>query len=392
MDLGAARSFLKEAFQRVVLTGPVYAAMRSAALRRSPVEIKDARGLLETISPKPSDVWSRPSPLPDPSLDLSVVVPVYNVEHYVADCLNSILAQDIDGSFEVIAVIDGSADASEDIVRALASTDSRLCVVTQENKGLSAARNAGIALSRGRWLAFVDSDDMLAPGHLSALLTRAREGDCDVVSSLWRRMSDDGVVGLRGEEARTHMAPWGRLYRREIWERLRFPVGCWYEDLITPCCIQPLFREEYIRDDGYLYRSRPGSIVEESSSNPKALDSYWALEEMLGWRKDLGIVLGQADYDRLLLLMGPLLMGRTTFLDGPARRALFSLCCDLLCGLEELNGMQTALGGAWYDIERSLRQRQYELWCLACVALAQRENCIKLAVAWRIYRGAMKCG
>lgn len=389
MGLGLGRRLLKGAIQRAILSGPVYVTLRSATLRRAPTMMLGARECLETVSPRPRNVWSDPLPLQAPTLDISVIVPVYNVERYVADCLRSILAQEISGSFEVVAVIDGSTDASESIVRSLADADPRLRVVSQENKGLSAARNTGIALSRGRWLAFVDSDDMLAPGHLSTLLARASEEGCDVVSSLWRRMSEDGTVGPRGEERRTHMAPWGRLYRRTVWERLRFPVGCWYEDLLTPCCIQPLFHEEFIEDDGYLYRSRPGSIVEESSSNPKALDSYWCLEEMLGWRDKLGIVLGQEDYDRLLQLMGPLLMGRTTFLDDTNRRALFSLCCDLLDALIELRGYRTTLWGAWLDVERSLRERQYELWCLACAALAQSAACIKLTEAWQIYREAM---
>lgn len=384
------KDVVKGVIQGAVLSGPVYARLRSAALRRPVTEVPDARERLEAISLRPRGMRAEPTPLPPATLDISVIVPVYNVEKYVGACLESILAQELDGTLEVIAVIDGSPDGSEAIVRRLAEKDARLRVVTQENAGLSAARNAGIALARGRWLAFVDSDDLLAPGHLAALLARAREGGCDVVGSLWRRMSEDGVVGELGEPVRTHMAPWGRLYRREVWERLRFPVGCWYEDLITPCCIQPLFHEEFVDDAGYLYRSRPGSIVEESSSNPKALDSYWALEEMLGWRDELGIVYGQSDYDRILRLMGPLLMGRTTFLDDAGRRALFSACCDLLAFLDELGDARTTLGGAWPDAERALRERRYELWCLACAALVREEGSIKLATAWRIYRQAVR--
>lgn len=385
----SVKGAVKGVIQGAVLSGPVYARLREAALRRPATVVPDARAQLEAVSPRPQGVRVEPTPLPAATLDVSVVVPVYNVEKYVGACLESVLSQELDGTLEVIAVIDGSRDGSEDIVRSLAEKDARLCVVTQENAGLSAARNAGIALARGRWTAFVDSDDLLAPGHLAALLARGREGGCDVVGSLWRRMSEDGTVGELGEPVRTHMAPWGRLYRREVWERLRFPVGCWYEDLITPCCIQPLFHEEFVDDAGYLYRSRPGSIVEESSSNPKALDSYWALEEMLGWRRGLGIVYGQSDYDRILRLMGPLLMGRTTFLGDAGRRALFSACCDLLASLDELGGARTTLGGAWPDAERALRERRYELWCLACAALVREEGSIKLATAWHIYRQAM---
>lgn len=382
------KGIAKGLIQRAVLSGPVLALLRSRALARPATRVAGARARLEAVSPRPRDIRAQATPLPPAELDVSVVVPVYNVERYVGSCLESVLAQGLDGTMEVIAVIDGSTDGSEEVVRSLAGRDGRLRVVAQENAGLSAARNAGISLARGRWLAFVDSDDMLAPGHLDALLSRAREGGCDVVGSLWRRMAEDGTIGEVGEPVRTCMAPWGRLYRRGVWERLRFPVGCWYEDLITPCCIQPLFHEEFVDDAGYLYRSRPGSIVEASSTNPKALDAYWSMEELLSWRHDLGIVLGQRDWDRLVWLMGPLLMGRTTFLDDGARRALFSACCDLVASLGELSGVSTSLPGGWRDVERALRERRYELWCLACLALVREAGSIKLSVAWHIYREA----
>ena len=384
------KSLVKGAVQRALFEGPVYRLRRAAALKKTTAYVSGAREQIARIAPRPEHMRADLVPMTEPTLDVSVIVPVYNVEKYVGACLESVLSQELDGTLEVIAVIDGSRDGSEGIVRSLAEKDARLRVVVQENAGLSAARNAGIALARGRWIAFVDSDDLLASGHLAALLARAREGGCDVVGSLWRRMSEDGVVGELGESVRTHMAPWGRLYRREVWERLRFPVGCWYEDLITPCCIQPLFHEEFVDDAGYLYRSRPGSIVEESSSNPKALDSYWALEEMLGWRDDLGITYGQADLDHFMGVMGPTLMGRATSLDVNGLRALFSLVCDLVDSLKELDAIHTSRPGAWHDIELSLRERRFELWCLACASTAAESGDVKMLTAWSYYRQAMR--
>ena len=379
------KDLVKKAVQAALFSPVAYGMMRRRALTCSPIRVADAREILESVSPRPTGVRSDVVSLPAPELDISVIVPVYNVEKYVGACLESILAQELDASMEVIAVVDGSPDGSERIVRAIAERDARLRVIVQENQGLSAARNSGIAAARGRWLAFVDSDDMLAPGHMRALVERMRLGGCDVVGSLWRRMSEDGTLGEVGEPVRTHMAPWGRLYRRGVWESLRFPVGCWYEDLITPCCIQPLFHEEFVDDAGYLYRTRSGSIVEESSSNPKALDAYWALDEMLSWRVGLGVRLDRDDWDRLVWIMGPLTEGRTTFLDDRERRALFSALCDTALSLHELTDVHTTLPGAWRDIELALRGRHYELWCLACAALAKESSSIKMVTAWDIY-------
>lgn len=382
------KELIKSLFRSITLIGPRYAILRNKVMLLPSTCISNACDQLEDVSPCPQDIRAYVTLLPETSLDVSIIVPVYNVEKYVEACLKSILSQEFDGTFEVLGVIDGSQDRSESIVRSIAARDSRLRVISQNNAGLSAARNTGIAHARGRWLAFVDSDDMLAPGHLAALYKRAQKGDCDIVGSLWRCMSEAGVVGKLGESKRTNMAPWGRLYKREVWEHLSFPVGCWYEDLITPCCIQPLFHEEYIDNAGYLYRSRPGSIVETSSSNPKALDTFWAMRELISWRHSLGIVYGQKDWDRIIWLLGPLLMGRTTFLTNSERKALFSACCDMIASVTELREIHTTRKGSWRDLELALREYRYELWCLSCVALVPKTKGIQLPMAWHIYREA----
>lgn len=210
-----------------------------------------------------------------------------------------------------------------------------------------------------------------------------------MVSSLWRRIAEDGTPLGLGERIRTHATVWGRLYRREVWERLRIPQGCWYEDLIIPICVQPLAREAFVDDAGYLYRVRRGSIVEESVRSARALDAYWVLDELLGWRHELGITYGQGDLDRLVEIMGPTLMGRAGCLDVSGLRALFSLHCDLLASLTELSEIRTSRGGAWRDVELALRERRFELWCLACATTATDSGDVKMLVAWSRYRQAM---
>lgn len=378
----------KKVIQKLLLSGPIYGVLRKRASAVCGAYVGGARERLEGVSPRPSAMRASAAPVKTPVVDISVIVPVYNVEKYVGACLESILAQQVDGTFEVVVVNDGSTDRSADIVSRYVDEDSRVRLVTRENGGLSAARNTGIDEAVGRYIAFVDSDDMLAPGHLSALMG-GMGSDCnDFVSGLYRRMTDGGEILGAEEEVRTCMAPWARLYKRDVWKVLRFPVGGWYEDLITPCCIQPLFSEGFVSDMGYLYRMRPGSIVETSSENPKALDSFWVLEELLAWREWLGVAYRPEDYERLLPLFGPLLLGRTLFLSPSERRALFSLCCDLFASIEEFKEAKTARGGAWTDLEAALRTRSYVLWCLACAALAAPTRSVKLADAWAIYREA----
>ena len=95
---------------------------------------------------------------------LSVIVPVYNVKKYLIECLNSILSQTFT-DFELILVNDGSTDNCGEICDKYASQDSRVVVIHKENGGLSSARNAGLFVSKGKYVAFIDSDDMIALTH-----------------------------------------------------------------------------------------------------------------------------------------------------------------------------------------------------------------------------------
>ena len=99
---------------------------------------------------------------------ISVIVPIYNVEEYLSGCLESILSQNF-SDFEIICIDDGSTDESGSILEMYASKDSRIRTVHQENKGLSSARNVGLDMARGEYIAFCDSDDYYHPDFLKKL-------------------------------------------------------------------------------------------------------------------------------------------------------------------------------------------------------------------------------
>lgn len=111
---------------------------------------------------------------------ISVIIPVYKVENYIRSCVDSILNQKL-ANFECILVDDGSPDNCPTICDEYAQNDRRIRVVHQENQGLSAARNAGMRMASGEWLAFVDSDDCVHPDYLSMLYETAQATDADIV-------------------------------------------------------------------------------------------------------------------------------------------------------------------------------------------------------------------
>ncbi len=112
--------------------------------------------------------------------DLSIIIPVYNVEKYLSQCIDSIIRQD-DVDFEIIAVDDGSPDNSGRVLDDYAKRDKRIHVIHQKNAGVSRARNTGLKEASGKWIYFVDSDDWLIDGQLKLLVLHAEKSDADVV-------------------------------------------------------------------------------------------------------------------------------------------------------------------------------------------------------------------
>lgn len=163
-------------------------------------------------------------------MKVSVVIPVYNKEMRLRACLDSVLAQSF-ADFEVICVNDGSTDSSSDILKEYGLRDRRIKVISQENTGVSVARNVGIDATQGESLCFVDADDTIATDFLKTLASRATEADI-VECSLFREEKP-----WKGEELLRYVdttgrslqgtAIWGKLYSADFVRRnsLRFPAG-----------------------------------------------------------------------------------------------------------------------------------------------------------------------
>ena len=180
---------------------------------------------------------------------LSIVVPAYEVEDYLDDCLASLRFQRY-GDVEIIVVDDGSPDRSGEIARAHARRDLRVRVVTRPNGGLSAARNTGIEHARGEFLTFVDSDDVVSVDAYTSAIGALTESGSDFVVSLYDRLEKDrrlpsgrwirhahlerrlGETLHTFPEAMVNAVAWSKTYRRDFWDAagLEFPVGKLYED------------------------------------------------------------------------------------------------------------------------------------------------------------------
>lgn len=232
--------------------------------------------------------------------EISVIVPVYKVEQFLSACIDSLLGQTF-GDFEIILVDDGSPDNCPALCDAAAEKDRRVRVIHQQNKGLSGARNAGLDIARGNWLAFVDSDDCVAPQFLEKLHTAAVKAGAEVAicSSLCideagnvlpgaeHRIADEVLSReevLRRLVVSDFQVSWNKLYRREIFSTLRFPVGRQNEDTFTsPQAYQSITTCAGVYDCLYEYRIVQGSIM-HSKTTLKTLDwveAWYRLFEVL---------------------------------------------------------------------------------------------------------------
>ncbi len=110
---------------------------------------------------------------------LSIIIPVYNASAFLAECLESVLAQEV-GNFEIICINDGSSDNSLEILRDFSKSNANIIVLSQKNQGVSAARNAGLAIAKGKYIGFIDADDTIDKNYFPAFLEQA---DADIISS-----------------------------------------------------------------------------------------------------------------------------------------------------------------------------------------------------------------
>lgn len=214
---------------------------------------------------------------------ISVIVPIYKVENYLHQCVDSILNQTYK-NLEVILVDDGSPDGCPAICDEYVQQDERVKVIHKKNGGLSDARNAGMAVAKGEYLSFVDSDDLLPPNAMETLLNIALYQQADMVIGGHNRFEDTPTVSDDSQKTvtcwtsveamadmlRNGCASWARLYRRELHQLIPFPVGEINEDeaivlqLLEKCnCVA------MTNTIVYHYRCRPESITTAKFSSKR---------------------------------------------------------------------------------------------------------------------------
>lgn len=211
---------------------------------------------------------------------ISIIVPVYKVEDYLENCVNSLLNQSYI-NIEIVLVDDGSPDSCPKLCENYARVDSRVKVIHKENGGLSSARNAGIVAATGKYITFIDSDDYVNIHYIEILVNAMQRYDTDiavcsydivspekvnsedVISELeYKKMSRDEFIETALYGKGFSVSAWGKLYKRSMFSELRYMEGILYEDLqIFPHIAKMIYSAVYVDAKLYYYTIRPNSII-----------------------------------------------------------------------------------------------------------------------------------
>lgn len=338
--------------------------------RRVSLDPRQARETLMAYSPKPVGSSCAYNKLLPPDCDLQIVIPAYNVEEYLPACMESVLSQETKYSFRVVLVEDGSTDKTPQIADRYTS-DSRVRVIHQKNKGFSGARNTGISELFGKYILFLDSDDMLCPGAIEAMLDTAFRYHCDLVEggmyTLYQNQKEilyhygsDGVLSDPGKAL--HGYACGKVFAASLFRDRCFPEGYWYEDSVISSLIIPAARTAGVTEKMvYVYRQNQAGISMSSRGKPKAIDTYWITEQLMAEREKAGMAPDEAFFLYLLLQIR-LNQHRIQELPQKIQESVFVLTCDLFCSAfpGEQNDRKNQV------LIRALKNRDFGVYRMCC--------------------------
>lgn len=227
---------------------------------------------------------------------ITVVVPVYNVQDYLKECVSSIINQKYK-NLEIILVDDGSTDSSGRLCDEYATIDKRIEVIHQKNAGLSGARNSAIEIAKGEYITFVDSDDTISDDMISSLYDEMKKNHAELVVTGLKSFWEDGttksnthgdkVIVYNKYEAldcflfNDYLTPCvcGKLYQKKLWKDIRCPLGKLHEDQYTTYkLIDRCDTVVFITNPKYNYRKRSDSIG-HSSFSERTYDLYEGINE-----------------------------------------------------------------------------------------------------------------
>ena len=278
-------------------------------------------------------------------INLSIIVPVYNVEKYLDKCLNSLVNQTMT-NYEIIVVNDGTKDNSQAIIdRYVKEYPDLVRSFIKENGGLSDARNYGLQYARGKYISFLDSDDYTELDFYKGMFELASKNDLDLVVAdleyVWENnekspMIKEGLHDSNDDINRrlflSSLFAWNKMYRRELFQKIgcQYPKGLWYEDIpVTLKVFANVCKVGYYHHVGVHYLQRGTSIL-GSGYSPKMYDIFTIFERVIKEFKENGLYDDYRDELEYLYIEHFLVYGAFRFLRTDHYSELMSKAFDFV--------------------------------------------------------------
>ncbi len=284
------------------------------------INLDDSLSILVDYSPDLGTVPDYSSADADPAIDISIIIPIYNHVDVLGNCIDSFLNQKTLFCYELILIDDGSTDGAAEFIEQYRYRE-HVVVIHQKNGGIAVARNKGISLARGRYVMFADCDDTVKDTLVELLMQAAVLEDCDIVMcghNLVKRRNgivtsilpyvhpQKNLLGYKnGDEIMNYDGlPWAKVYKREMFEKVRFFPGYWYEDTIVHSLLFPQCKKFcYVPSALYDYNWYEGNFTHVQFSRQakaKAIDRYWLLKAIVQRYEELGLKQDAVFYTMLL--------------------------------------------------------------------------------------------
>lgn len=326
-----------------------------------------AQKRLEAISPNPKSSCITKNTITKQA-DVHFIVPVYNTEKYIKQCIDSIVVPKKNISYHLTIVNDGSTDKTPTILDEYSDIP-EVEIITQQNKGFSGARNAGLKNIKGKYVCFVDSDDYISWDGVEAMFLLANTSKADMVIGNHCVVNENGEIIRKVHSTANNYSgyPWGKLFKAECFETVCFPEKFWFEDSVVKQIVSEkitIVKEcsEYV----YYYRENPNGITQTSRKKPKTVDSLHITLALHEDRLRMGLSNTKEYYD-YIILMSYLTFVRTQALGEDVLKDVFIVFTDFIC--RTFDDSFTASNPKLQPLDRYIKNKNYGHWKKYCQLL-----------------------
>lgn len=337
----------------------------------SATALEKAYALLESIHPSYNNSCIRKNEISkNIDTDLQIIVPAYNVEAYIRQCIDSILAQQTKYSFSITIINDGSTDHTADYIEKYRDK-SNVTIIHQENGGSSKARNTGLKTLHAKYILFVDGDDRLEQGAIECLIHKAGQTQADIIEGGYIAFQDDNILYKRQPQQTDDLAksqlsgfPWGKIYKASLFATIGFPDRYRFQDTInTLILFNKCTRVAALPDIVYGYRKNNAGISATSVGDKRCLDTIWISRQLLKDGEQLQI---KRDilYSEFLLRQIAVNYKRVHTLHNKAiDRAVFTIA---MAWVQEYSNKELPTDNSYKALDKALRQQDYNAYKLFC--------------------------